>query len=151
METAMNNQRLLLFAGFLAFQITPTQANEAIQLQGLEACSVAVLKGPFKYPDACMEESMAMRMVTVDVQITKDRADEEFFSIEFRFGRIRSAGSIIQIFYTVGVMGKAQWFLLNDMGNIVVMPSSLMLPFRKWVEQGLQVGTFVRVVIIQPK
>lgn len=146
----MNNRILLLSAGLLALQITAAQASDLIQLKDLEPCSAAVSRGaPFKYPDACKDESTPLHMVTVDLLVTEDRVNDEFLLVEMPYGEIRSTGLIIQIFYTVGVLGKAQWFPLGSMRGVVVMPDTIHLPVRDWVNSGLKVGSFVRVVVIQ--
>ena len=45
---------------------------------------------------------------------------------------VKALGSVKGIiYYTVGVMGKAQWFPIPSMSGVVVMSNSLMLPIKK--------------------
>ena len=69
--------------------------------------------------------------------------------IDIPYSNLRHAGAIIQIYYTVGVMGKAQWFPIPSMKGVVIMPNRLVLPIGKWKKQGLLPSTYLRVVIFK--
>ena len=117
--------------------------------QDREPCIAAVKRGgsPYKYPDTCMTQSTSTQLITIDVRVTKERAADELFVVEVPMRAIRSAGAVVQLFYS-GVAGKSQWFVMSSMRGVVLMPNSVMLPLRKWVEHGFPVGSFVRVVVM---
>jgi hypothetical protein len=102
---------------------------------------------PHKYEDSCIYEANVGKVITFDMRIKESHGDEEL--IDIPYSNLRHAGAIIQLYYTVGVWGKAQWFPMPSMDGVVVMNNSLMLPIGKWVKRGLLPGTFIRVVIFK--
>ena len=58
----------------------------------------------------------------------------------------------MQVYYTMGPFGKAQW-LMFPRNDIYVQPGTLLLPIPTWVENGMQTNGmwWVRVVLLVPK
>jgi hypothetical protein len=102
---------------------------------------------PHNYEDSCVYEANAGKVFTFDLKIKESHGDGEI--IDIPYSNLRHAGAIIQIYYTVGAMGKAQWFPIPSMNGVVVMNNSLMLPMGKWKKRGMLPGTFLRVVIFK--
>ena len=102
---------------------------------------------PHNYEDSCVYEANVGKVFTVDLKIRESHDDDEI--IDIPYSNLRHAGAIIQIYYTVGVMGKAQWFPIPSMKGVVIMPNRLVLPIGKWKKQGLLPGTYLRVVIFK--
>jgi hypothetical protein len=134
-------KNLILLAFVFLFLTPPLTEGSPID------CREDAKEVPHKYEDSCIYEADAGKVVTIDIRIKESHGDEEL--IDIPYSNLRHAGAIIQIYYTVGVWGKAQWYPIPSMNGVVVMSNSLMLPIGKWVKQGLLPGTFIRVVIFK--
>ena len=100
---------------------------------------------PYAYEDYCIYHAKVGNITTIDIKV-KEEGNELIYDIPY--SNLRYAGAIVQIYYTVGVYGKSQWFLLPDSKGIVVMPNSILLPIDEWVKDGFPADSYVRVVIL---
>ena len=101
--------------------------------------------GPF--PDLCFHTSFVKEIITVDLKIKKDHANEESVTVILPYDNIRYSGAIVQLYYN-GIAGKSQWVTFSDTGSVHLMPSAIMLPVKRWIERGLKPGTIIRVVVM---
>ena len=101
--------------------------------------------GPYAYEDYCIYQAEVGNITTIDIKV-KEEGNELIYDIPY--ANLRYAGAIVQIYYTVGVYGKSQWFLFPDSKGIVVMSNSILLPIDEWVKDGFPADSYVRVVIL---
>jgi len=113
----------------------------------LPDCAKAVY-APF--PDQCIHITQERKILTIDLKIKPEHANEKEVFIDVPYASLRHSGAIIQLYYN-SVAGKSQWVTFPDTGGIYIHPNSLMLPVAKWMKQGLPVGKFIRVVMIVGK
>lgn len=69
----------------------------------------------------------------------------------FPYKTIRTQGALVQVQYSVGAFGRAQWFIMSDLHGVVLMPNSINLPVGEWIKGGLKEGNVVRVIVSVPK
>lgn len=105
------------------------------------------LSGEFDYTN----QSKVGKIYTFDIKITDEYANlgpEKVVIFDIPYSNLRTTGAIIQIYYSVGVVGKAQWFLLDGYDGAIIMPSSIHIPLGKWIASGLRKGYILRVVLL---
>ena len=101
--------------------------------------------GGCAYDDYCVYKSKVGNIITIDVRI---KAGENQTVFDIPYGKIRYAGVITQIYYNQGPFGKSQWFLLPYTRGIGLFPNSITLPINEWVNNGITIGAWIRVVIL---
>jgi len=88
---------------------------------------------------------------TYDIKIIDEYltySKEESLMLEIPYSHIRNDGVITQLYYSVGIVGSAQWYVLQDTNGIVFHPNSISLPMGKWIDSGLRAGYIIRLVIM---
>ena len=101
--------------------------------------------GGYAYDDYCVYKSKVRNIITIDIRV-KEGENQTVFNIPD--SKIRYAGVITQVYYNQGPFGKSQWFLLPYRRGIVLHTGSITLPINEWVNDGLTVGAWIRVVIL---
>jgi len=89
-------------------------------------------------------------LTTIDVNITENIAKEEDLIIDYDYGKIRKEGVIMNVYYS-NILGKSQWTDFPSPSNIYLMPSSILLPIKRWINNGMQTNGmwWVRVVLFK--
>jgi len=89
-------------------------------------------------------------LTTIDVNITENIAKEEDLIIDYDYGKIRKEGVIMNVYYS-NILGKSQWTDFPSPSNIYLMPSSILLPIKRWIKNGMQTNGmwWVRVVLFK--
>ena len=108
----------------------------------------------FDYEDLSIRHdsiSSSSCLTTIDVRITEEQAKADLM-IDTTYHNPRFLGAMMQVYYTMGPFGKAQW-LMFPRNDIYVQPGTLLLPIPTWVENGMQTNGmwWVRVVLLVPK
>ena len=101
--------------------------------------------GGYAYDDYCVYKSKVGNIITIDVRV-KVGENQTVFNIPY--DNIRHAGVITQVYYNQGPLGKSQWFLLPYTRGIVLFAGSITLPINEWVNNGITMGAWIRVVIL---
>lgn len=130
----------------LAFILALLLLTTAAQAEPPIDCK-ANQRGPFV--DLCVHETSVGRMITIDLMIKEEHARQDSIILEIPYGNIRRSGVVMQLYYN-SVAGKAQWvkFPDLDLSGIYLQPDSILLPVQSWIEQGLQPGQIVRIVLL---
>lgn len=100
-----------------------------------------------EYADQCSHRAAVGSIYTVDVRLKQEHLTEQDIIVEVPYANLRGSGAIIQLYYS-GVIGKSQWIPLPSSQGIYIMPNSLLLPVKLWIDSGLPLGSFVRIVLI---
>ena len=90
-------------------------------------------------------------ITTVDFQMTDELIKEEDLIIDYANQTIRQQGMTIQVFYSNAGLGKSQWTPMSTYSGIYIMPSSILLPVGRWVQNGMEKNWWIRVVIVDGK
>ena len=128
----------VVFAVLLAF---PSIAVGAVD------CVEDAMETPRNYEDQCSHRADVSSIYTVDVRIKQEHLNEREIIVEVPYANLRGSGAIIQLYYSLAV-GKAQWLPLPSNRGIYIMPDALLLPVGSWIDSGLLLGSYVRIVLI---
>ena len=101
--------------------------------------------GGYAYDDYCVYKSKVGNIITIDVRV---KAGENQTVFDIPYDNIRHAGVITQVYYNQGPFGKSQWFLLPYTRGIGLFAGSVTLPINEWVNNGITIGAWIRVVIL---
>ena len=91
------------------------------------------------------------KIYTYDLTITSEHmklSKDDDFIFDIPYSSIRKEGVIVQLYYSVGLVGSAQWYTLQDTNGVVLQPNSIMIPLGRWISNGLQEGYKIRIVIL---
>ena len=135
----------ILFAVIVAVTLASPAFSEEVG-----DCAEEARRSPHNYGDRCTYRSYSGSIHTYDLRIKKEHADEEDVFLDIPYANIRASGVILQLYYSSAV-GKAQWLPFPDYQGVYIMPNNLLLPVKSWIDGGLPIGTFVRVVLITGK
>ena len=113
-------------------------------------CAEEAKRFPHNYGDQCTYRSDSGSLYTYDLRINKEHVNKDEVFLDIPYGNIRASGVILQLFYS-GAFGKSQWIPFPNYDGVYVMPNNLLLPVKAWIEAGIPIGTFVRVVLITAK
>ena len=89
-------------------------------------------------------------LTTIDINITENLAQKDDLIIDYDYGKIRREGVFMNVYYS-NAIGKAQWTDFPSPTNIYLMPSSILVPLKRWIKNGMQTdGTWwVRIVLLR--
>lgn len=113
----------------------------------IENCKDGIVERQYDYSDKCLYSARVGQIFTLDVRIIEEHKGQEDIVIEIPYSNLRYSGAILQVYYNLAV-GKAQWLPFPSTRGIYIMPDSLLLPIGSWIESGLTIGTFVRIVLL---
>jgi hypothetical protein len=127
---------------FLGASGASSSAELLEQTENIPDCIESKM-GPF--PDLCFHTSRVNEIITIDLKIKENYANEESVSVILPYNNLRYSGAIVQLYYN-GVAGKSQWVTFPNPGGVYLMPGAIMLPVQKWIERGLKPGKIIRIV-----
>ncbi len=89
-------------------------------------------------------------LTTIDIRITERLAQKKDLIINYDYGKIRREGILMNVYYSNAV-GKAQWTDFPSPTNIYIMPSSILVPINRWIQNGMKTNGswWVRIVLLK--
>lgn len=99
------------------------------------------------YSETCLHIGTADTIFTLDILLTEADLEEEEFIVDIPYPNLRYAGAILQIYYS-GPLGKSQWIPIPNYTGVYLMPDELLLPVRRWIKNGLELNTHIRITLL---
>ena len=124
----------------------------AVGLTVLCAASVQAQTPKDDEPKFTVVESKNLAMYTIDFRLTDAivAADPELIVDQPSGIDIRGPGVLIQLQYAQA-FGKAQWATMPFDGGVYLHPASVVLPVSEWVQSGLELPAWIRLLVVAPQ